>query len=718
MRPALSGLSGRRGARRIRAGLVALLLAAPWPLAGAAAADVAPAAQAVSPAVAAASAAARVSARDVQIALTDVPDHLDASTDLSLHATVTNASAEALTGVTVEFSIGDRLMTTTGQIRDWFDANDAAPSRTVTVATRTIDRVDPGATATLDVTVAAKRLPTWSFTDDRGVLGLGARLTSAASDTVWLPSTTAWNVTADELRPLDLIAPITGPAEADQFYDADELQRMVSAGGTLSSQLDALDGLDVELAVDPKIVHSIDALGDRATADMRAWLQRLDRFTTTPLLWGDADANALAAAGVTSIDDALLGGDAGADTPLVLGSCDRGLGQAARELLTGDRPIVIATDEVADDSADVQLHRIGDTPVIGANHNLQNAFQTALTDADTTSSISTARITAMATALGLSTQSFSGVTSVLPRSWSEQAQLLGDVLRSLGGTVRLQSGVDILDSVADAPQTTITAERTQGADDELAPLSAVATARSDAELLASISADPQRVRDGYLERIGSLSSQGLEHDDDWASAVQATTDDATTQLAKVAITSTTNVTLVSGSSQIPVAVRNDTSQPVTVQVRVAPSSGRVVTDSPVPLTIDAHTSATAQVPVRAIANGSVTLNISITNDAGDRIGEIVARPMDVQAQWESIGLAIATGAVALLFGFGVFRSVMRAHRERRGRLAGAALPAGTGRGRAPAGERMPPPHADIEPADAAGQGADGRGPGAGEETDR
>jgi hypothetical protein len=61
---------------------------------------------------------------------------------------------------------------------------------------------------------------------------------------------------------------------------------------------------------------------------------------------------------------------------------------------------------------------------------------------------------------------------------------------------------------------------------------------------------------------------------------------------------------------------------------------------------------------------------------------------------------------------------MRAHRERRGRLAGAALPAGTGRGRAPAGERMPPPHADIEPADAAGQGADGRGPGAGEETDR
>ncbi|MCD7101185.1 DUF6049 family protein [Pseudoclavibacter sp. 13-3] len=620
----------------------------------------------------------RISASDVQLSIDRPPRVLDAHTPLSITATVTNSGDEPLVSAMVEFYLGNRLMTTTTQVRDWYDiaSTTGLGGRATKVGGRPVQTIEPGASATVTFEGDADRLPTWQFADDKGVLGYAVRLTSNSSDSVWQQSTLAWNVSQSDVRPLNVIVPITGPATTGRFYTADQLAQLTDADGDLTTQLDALDSLNVQLAVDPKILTSITVLGESAPPDALAWKQRLEAFSgIMPLLWGDADVQALSAAGVSQIGDDLLGnGAAGStDQPLVLAQASGDLAGSGLNLVSGQRPLIIGTDRLQDTSADVNLRRLQGTPVIGANHNLIDALHDSLESDGTQQQRDRDRITAMATTLGLATQDFSAVTTVLPRGWSQQAKQAGDALRAVAGAgVQLQPGVQITphhdaqnggdssdqNDGHDAPQTDLDTSQT-GEQDDLSPLGDLAQASSSVDRLASISADPQTVRSTFLQQTASLCGAGWSRDDAWSQTVAAQAADSAAQIGAVAITSTTNLTLVSGSSQIPVAVRNDTGQPVTVQVHISPSSGRITTKSPVSLTIDPHSAATAQVPVRAIANGSVVLNIGITNVHGDAIGETVSRPMDVQAQWEGIGLGIAGAAVTALFGFGLVRSLIR-----------------------------------------------------------
>ncbi|KAB1662967.1 DUF6049 family protein [Pseudoclavibacter sp. CFCC 13611] len=632
----------------------------------------------------------RVSASDVQLSIDHPPRALDAHSPLSITATVTNNGDEPLVSAMVEFYLGNRLMTTTTQVRDWYDtASATGPSNRATkVGGRPMQTIEPGTSATVTFDADADRLPTWQFADDKGVLGYAVRLTSNSSDSVWQQSTLAWNVAQSDVRPLNVIVPITAPVAAGRFYTAEQLAQLTGADGELTTQIDALDSLNVQLAVDPKILASIALLGTSAPADALAWKQRLDAFPEImPLIWSDADVQALSAAGVSQIGDDLLGGGVAGSTdqPLVLAQAPGDLSASGLSVVSGQRPLIISTDRLQDTSADVSLRRLQGTPVIGANHNLIDALHDSLESDGAQQQRDLDRITAMATTLGLATQDFSTVTTVLPRGWSQQAKQAGDALRSVAGSgVRFQPGVQITphhdaqnggdtgdqSDGHDAPQTDLDTSSQTAEQDDLSPLGELAQAASSVDRLASVSADPQSVHSTFLQQTASLCGAGWTRNDTWRQAVTAQAAESAAQLDAVAITSTTNLTLVSGSSQIPVAVRNDTGQPVTVQVHISPSTGRVTTKSPVSLTIDPHSAATAQVPVRAIANGSVVLNIGITNDHGDPIGETVSRPMDVQAQWEGIGLGIVGAAVTLLFGFGLVRSLIR----RRHRLSADGEP--------------------------------------------
>lgn len=119
------------------------------------------------------------------------------------------------------------------------------------------------------------------------------------------------------------------------------------------------------------------------------------------------------------------------------------------------------------------------------------------------------------------------------------------------------------------------------------------------------------------------------------------------------------INLVARSSNIPIQIQNDFASDVVVHVHVQPSNLRVSAARAVEVKVPALTSVTAKVPIEAIANGDVDLKVWITTFSGYKIGKPVILTMNVNADVEAVMLISFAGAVAVLLGLGIFRTVRR-----------------------------------------------------------
>ena len=144
------------------------------------------------------------------------------------------------------------------------------------------------------------------------------------------------------------------------------------------------------------------------------------------------------------------------------------------------------------------------------------------------------------------------------------------------------------------------------------------------------------------------------------SGFAATVSDLPEPLVKVIPGSEIN--LVSRESSIPVVVQNDFDVDIRVQVNVRPTFPRVLVESPVLIEVPANTSVTAQVPVKAVANGDVGLVVWLTSFTGVRLTDNVLLEMNVQADLEAAVLIGFSSVVAILIAIGAWRTV---HRRRK-----------------------------------------------------
>lgn len=111
------------------------------------------------------------------------------------------------------------------------------------------------------------------------------------------------------------VFPVVSPASTSGLLSADELTLLTSPQGVLTSQLAVAGGRNVTLAVDPRIVASIDALGNGAPASATAWLARLKALPNESfsLAYADADVALQSQAGATQLATANF-----ADQPLIV----------------------------------------------------------------------------------------------------------------------------------------------------------------------------------------------------------------------------------------------------------------------------------------------------------------------------------------------------------------------------------------------------------------
>jgi hypothetical protein len=259
-----------------------------------------------SPAPRTAAAAAPVPDSDATVELSLAPTvgtTFDPAAPVTVDVEIDNRTGEPLAAGTVRLFRPAAPIADQSALDAWFgaaDADDRDRPRTEPVAELAARALPAGATEVVSFTLPAGSL---GETGDAPVAGLGAELvidgTSTRMTTGAVPLTTA---TGDGPR-LAMAYAISVPAEATGLIDAEALELWTGPSGLLTRQLDAIAGRPVAVALDPRLVASIRALGTSAPTSSVAWLDRLASIPNEifPLQYADADPAVQAQLGLEPI---------------------------------------------------------------------------------------------------------------------------------------------------------------------------------------------------------------------------------------------------------------------------------------------------------------------------------------------------------------------------------------------------------------------------------
>lgn len=513
---------------------------------------------------------------------------------------------------------------------------------------------------------------------------------------------------------VSVVVPITAPETDGVLLDAETLVVATSPSGTLTRDLDAVLATSATIALDPRIPVSIRALGTAAPESATEWLTRLEAAPNDVFLlaYADADLSALARADALDVAAnldvafALDAGDFGppqtptptptetatpaateapADgTPPPLPTSEELLAWPAAigriawpaegSVATGD---VAAYDTAGYDALLLSSANVSETasaladldgmPAIVADtaaSGLMRQASAALDDATRTQAIDR-----LGVAIDGLAAAHPGRSIVLTLDRASTSSLVGlvDTYRALVA----REGTRIAGLSAVLEGTSDSARVVDGAEPEhvtrTPSLLAALTAEHD---FATILADPTLLTSPRRLQLLALLSVSAVESAAWSSEADAFLDRSREILDSVTIVDTGDILVASSSTSIPIHVANALDYPVTVRIDVRPLRPRIRIDSPVELTIEPGSSKAVRLPAQAITNGEVVVVVSLSSPGtGEPIGQSRGFNVDLQAQWETVGIVV--GAVlVLVFLAGIARNVVL--RRRRAAAEGAA----------------------------------------------
>lgn len=206
---------------------------------------------------------------------------------LAVSVTLQNGTDAATPVYPVTLSLGTGPLADRTALTRWL-TGDATGVDVVAVGAGAIGPVESGAEATEGIVLApedpalAGRAP--------GVYPLVASYDGPAGE---VRSTSVMIVPDDTVAAVGLgvIVPITAYPIAEAILTATELIALTAPDGSLTQQLDAVEGTEAILAVDPSITAAIRVLGTAAPVSAVEWLTRLDALPNSrfALQFGDAD---------------------------------------------------------------------------------------------------------------------------------------------------------------------------------------------------------------------------------------------------------------------------------------------------------------------------------------------------------------------------------------------------------------------------------------------
>lgn len=506
-----------------------------------------------------------------------------------------------------------------------------------------------------------------------------------------------------------MIAPLTVPSGSGGLINAETLADYTDSLGLLTRQLDAVAGKPIAVAIDPMILVSIRALGTSAPESARNWLERLSLISNeiVPLPYANSDPTLATQAGEAttlapvSFDFALDPANfADADAPASTDNADAmdvgadviptyptteellawdyslpGLVHPrANSVVTSDldafaasgfSTVVLSSTNVEREASAGSVVTIDGMTALIADSTASAAMDDALgstLDRDVTAA-ETALASAVLTAGNAQSAATATVLVAIDHSLELSSARLDTALASLTASpsITLVPLTSLASATAIAAASPATVIDTPQSAERIGDVGRLLAAAEQENTFFSIADDPEAlVAQRRLELLDVTSVVPTEDPADWLSEVTTFLADSRDILSAVSVVESSNFLFLADNSFLPISVNNNLNQAVTVFITVDPRTGLLaVGNGRVELHIEANSQAKGNIPVQALSNGVVDVDISLTSSTGLPIGSNTVSEVNVQAGWETPIVLAFAALVVVVFGVGFVRSIVR-----------------------------------------------------------
>jgi hypothetical protein len=675
-----------------------------------------------------ATASAATSDGPVDVTLTSLtPETLRPGDTLTVVATLTNTTGADITSPVVRLSLARDTLDTRNSIASWSTAERSSTLGTTLLTTPLPATLAAGATTTVELSVAADELDlrtgysAWgprglavSVTGDTDGYSAVERLGVLRTYVVWYPL----DDTAVQPLSVSVVVPVVGPP-ADPLAPertTEALRQETAPGGRLENLLAGTQAVPgVTWAVDPALVEQLladeedtpavgateedttdgPATTDPATTGGASWAQRFLEATTAGETYAlpryDQDISAYAAAGLPlPVQGPLAEPFSGWRTDLSWPADDTPATDVLDLAVRSGAGTVVVGSGTFDPVVELPYTATGLTSVATPSGTaaavLPDATLTTLlldtpgsletTDTASTPAAARQRITAELAVISRERPAQARhVVITAPRDWSPSAEVLQAQL----------SGIMTVPWATIAPLSALLAGGDPGIPRTPVPpgptalgagavdgdtLRQVGRTAQQAQTFAKIVTDPGALTRPVTESAVAVGSVAWRGDPDGrALAVEHQAQHLAALRGAVSVVTGSDFNLISTGSEIPVQVRNDLGQAVTLLVELEPDSPRLVADTRVPVTVPAGGDASVTVPVRGIGSGDVTTEVHILSADGTLVAEPATFEVRVRADWENRGTLVVAVLLLVLLGAGIWRTVHRGRSERRASAA-------------------------------------------------
>lgn len=504
---------------------------------------------------------------------------------------------------------------------------------------------------------------------------------------------------------LALAIPLTVPPETTGLIPAERLESYTSPTGILTRKLDAVLGRQVAIGIDPMIIASIRILGNTAPVSAIDWLERLRGAAnqTFALSYADSDLAALSQAGSSTvlaptffpIDPArypVEQDEDGADEATSTPSPGQTTPPAEPAVPTSEtitdwpytlenvrwpRSNTLTAADLTSFNAEVPVTTILNsgnvtaTPrasaAVGENAVLVSDEIISRLLADAVAALTPLDWQAAVDRLSAELEKRPADTTILAafdRTASDRVGRLAETVAAVTQLAGIQP-TGLAAAMAEPPATVRVADIPVDAE-RVSRVRLMLAAEARIIPFSSILTDPAPLTgERRLSLLALSSNSWVDPATDWTTAVDAWLAQSNAILTSVQIAESSTLNFFQDNGNLPIAVSNQLDYPVTVYVTVRSATGiLVVTNSRVPVEIEAGSQARASIPVQSIANGQASLQVSLSSQSNVAIGAPKTITTNVAAGWETTATFVIAALLVVLFIAGILRTVVKRRKAR------------------------------------------------------
>lgn len=625
---------------------------------------------------------------------------------------VTNSLNSPIDEATVDFDLTRVRFTTRSGLDSW-DARTLESAPGSLLSSETLEKpLAPGKTATFEFKVPASQFALLGGYEGWGPRGVRFELSGkVAGESVQLDAIDSfiiWYPAEDQVSPnlnVSTIVPVTGQTLDPLNVEAPTTPVLSQVGKdqSLSAILDAVTGNDhVALAVDPELIESIDiaarvsgasddAQADETTApsdsevpveptieqvDANNWLSSFSEATSSHevlrLPAYDADWVSYLNAGIevpgqSSVSSEVIknvdfSGSVAWPTAKNFSSA---VVQAASD---SSVEVTVAEDGVLVDNPDDTFTRSGVLTLDGASRTSvfdSDEGLTELLQQPRSNSPVVERQRFIAELAVISKEQPSNERNIvvaLERGWNPDSKTARAQLAAIPGLPWVETSPLVQTSaqeharvdVAELPSIQANELFTQGEFPTLRNL------QKELVRFSRVVEEPSVISGPHAQALTRLSSQyWFTAHASHTQAISQYTTSARQILGSITVVPSSDINLISTGAEIPVTVKNDLDQTVTLQVKLDPNDSRLQAADAIPATIPPHSTESIRIPVTAVGSGNVQVSVDLLDESGKHVTTSGSFDVRVRADWENVGTGVVITLLVFLLVGGIWRTVRR-----------------------------------------------------------